>query len=374
MSKKYIVITGIIILTLVAAKNVSADQESQPDKPKKSHETRIAELKAERAAMIKKKLAKMKKAIEYKGLTAEQIEELEKNKKLQFENSLKTFKVFETPPPKNSDEIEKIFKKIRGRKYDISSYYLNYKHIPNYAKLKEVYLNSEEAQLLDAAFKLYIQRNPMSARAVLDKMKTTDKDPRFARIKLHSLSGEKVLPYLNELLKKDPENKYYLGLKKELLFSAEMHAYMKSRSPEKLKEYKKIGLSKELISTDNVLQKYKNKNSSRYKKYSEHKKRLVLYMKKYKIKPYTSEEVKKAERIWYSKSLIDIENRLLEASKNKNSLKYEFFLEQKKKVEASMKRYKIKPYTSKELKELKEKKSSNISECQGKECSITKIC
>jgi hypothetical protein len=155
---------------------------------------------------------KKRKAREYAGLTKEQIVELEKKKKIVFEKSLRFLKCFEKGAPKSLRRIRLVMNSLV---YHNRYAFNKYKHIPNYAKLIELYPNSEEPQLLDAAFKMYTQYDYNSGLSVLNNMKSTDNDPRAIKLKSlcllrqGSYGDQKCIDYYTKLLKKEPDNKEY---------------------------------------------------------------------------------------------------------------------------------------------------------------------
>jgi hypothetical protein len=192
--------------------------------------------KINKAARLKRRLALYKKPIS--GMS--------KIEKAKFDKTLMIFKYFETKKPRTWSQINRIFRSIRS---EWVPYYRNYKHIPNYARLKELFPNSEEPQLLDAAFKECFQDDSPSALAVLDKMKNKDKDIRYIEIKLlslsrHDISRKKALAYLDNLIKKNPVDIQYLVKRRN-----EIQHYVKKRKKyhsldpkESAKLMKKLGL------------------------------------------------------------------------------------------------------------------------------------
>jgi cell division protein FtsB len=275
------------------------------------------------------------------SLKTKQIAEIEKDKKIKIEKSLKIFENFETKPKKTLSEMNSFFNRILRSKYDMRSFYKKYKHIPNYDQLKKVYPNSEEAQLLDAAFKIYIQDSPADALLVLNKMTKGDKDQRYVEMKLRCMPVKGRLPYLDKLIKKYPKDQYYLERKIKMLHMIEGTV---------------IHLSKMLIAVKHNLQQIKDKNSSKYKNLMRNKKKLEAFISRYNTKPYiTNEELKEAQKRWLSKSIIDVNKRLHNARGDKNSSSYKDLLRNKKRIETLINKYKIKPYTSEELKALDKK-------------------
>ena len=161
--------------------------------------------KRKKAARLEKRLALYKKPIS--GMS--------KIEKEEFDKTLTTFKSFETKTLKTWPQIKSVFKRIPSKWIP---YYRNFTQIPNYDTLKKIFPENEDPQLLDAAFKAYLQKDSISALKVLDSIKNKDKDKdlRYVEIKVICLSyrdptRKKALKYLDDLIKIQPENKNYLN-------------------------------------------------------------------------------------------------------------------------------------------------------------------
>lgn len=199
-------------------------------------ETRKTEARLRREYELKKKQR------EYAGLTKEQIIELERKKKIAFEDSLKYFQDFEKGKKKSFKRIRIVLYRIDSKFY---SQYKEYKHIPNYEKLKEIFPDSEEPQLLDAAFKAYIQLDFKSALSELNNMKSTDDDPRAIELKSRCLSRlgryKECTEYYKKMIEKYPDNKKYKTLlekqQKWLIDKDKIPIYQSEKDKKRWAEY-----------------------------------------------------------------------------------------------------------------------------------------
>ncbi|MGL4854634.1 MAG: hypothetical protein ACRC37_05215 [Lentisphaeria bacterium] len=121
----------------------------------------------------------------------------------QFINSLTKLESL----PNSLAKIEELFKKAGFVKKELKGY----RNIPNYERLKSIYKESEEAEILNIAFKSYILGDYTESLHAINCIDNYGKDIRLLSIKVYCLkklnrSKVEILQEVDKILVLEPEN------------------------------------------------------------------------------------------------------------------------------------------------------------------------
>jgi len=135
------------------------------------------------------------------------VAQLAKKKKYQqqsFEKAVKNLEIFEKEP-NSLRKIEMTFPRLRTWMSKVQKY----KQIPNYKKLKDIYKDSQEAELLNCAFLTYTLNKYDLALEQLRKLKQNDSRVLmiqvYCMLRLHEPKIN-ILVLVNKIIAKNPQN------------------------------------------------------------------------------------------------------------------------------------------------------------------------
>ena len=134
----------------------------------------------------------------------DQIAKKEKFRQKLFEKAIKDLDVFEKAP-NSLKKMQMTFPHLRTWEERLRKY----KQIPNYKKLKNIYKNSQEAELLNCAFLTYALNDYNLALKQLRELKQND--PRVLMIQIYCMyrlykPKTDILSLVNELIAINPQN------------------------------------------------------------------------------------------------------------------------------------------------------------------------
>ena len=135
------------------------------------------------------------------------VAQLAKKKKYQqqsFEKAVKNLEIFEREP-NSLRKMEMTFPRLRAWRSRIKKY----KQIPNYKKLKDIYKDSQEAELLNCAFLTYTLNKYDLALKQLRKLEQNDSRVLmiqvYCMLRLHEPKIS-ILSLVNKVIAKNPQN------------------------------------------------------------------------------------------------------------------------------------------------------------------------
>ena len=124
--------------------------------------------------------------------------------KSDFENAIKNLDDFYILP-NATEKITEIFARLRMFTRKLN----DFKDIPNYTKLQETFKDSDEAEILNVAYKIYVRDEYADSLEMVSDLLKKDMDVRLLLMKLYcqqklGQSDAEILTTLNEILKIEP--------------------------------------------------------------------------------------------------------------------------------------------------------------------------